>query len=117
MKKLFNAFILLLVLMLFMGSTTAQTGTASFYGSEFRGRPTASGEKFNPQALTAAHPSLPFGAILRVTTMDGRRFVDVRVNDRGPFAPGRVLDLSPAAFKKIAPLTQGLAKVRYWRVK
>jgi rare lipoprotein A len=90
-------------------------GLASYYGPGLAGRPTASGEKFNPQNLTAAHRKLPFGACLRVVNMGNGRSVEVRVNDRGPFVKGRVVDVSLAAAKRLGMLDKGLARVRLYR--
>lgn len=87
-------------------------GTASFYGPGFEGRRTASGERFDPGALTAAHRTLPFGTCLRVRNLGNGREVDVRVNDRGPFAGGRILDVSAAAARILGMVEGGLAKVR-----
>jgi len=92
-----------------------EEGLASYYGPGFEGRPTASGEKFNPQALTAAHRTLPFGSCLRVVDMESGRSVEVRVNDRGPFVQGRVVDVSLAAAKKLGLVEKGLARVRLYR--
>lgn len=75
----------------------SQGGKASWYGPGFHGRRTANGERFNTHALTAAHRSLPFGSRVRVTNTRTGRSVVVRINDRGPFVPGRVIDLSYAA--------------------
>jgi rare lipoprotein A len=72
-------------------------GLASWYGARFHGRPTASGEKFDMHQLTAAHPTLPFGTIVRVRSLVNGRTVDVRINDRGPFIKRRVIDLSRGA--------------------
>jgi rare lipoprotein A len=83
-------------------------GVASFYDDT----ETANGEKFDPEAMTAAHRSLPFGTMLRVTNLETGRSVTVRINDRGPFIPGRVVDLSPSAAEKLGIVDQGLAKVR-----
>ena len=74
-----------------------QQGIASWYGREFNGRPTASGEIFNDSQLTAAHPILPFGTMLKVTNQHNNKTVTVRVNDRGPFVAARIIDLSRAA--------------------
>lgn len=97
--------------------------TASFYGTPedgygyISGRMiTASGERFNPQAMTTAHRTLPFGTRLRVTNSQTGRSVIVRVNDRGPFVRGRDLDLSFGAFRAIASPSQGLTHVCYSRV-
>jgi rare lipoprotein A len=78
----------------------AQAGIASTYGAE-SGSHTASGEHFNPAALTAAHRSLPFGTMVRVTNRNGGRSVVVRINDRGPFVRGRIIDLTPAAARAL----------------
>jgi rare lipoprotein A len=87
----------------------ASYGLASFYS--YGGR-TANGEKFDPHELTAAHPTLPFGTRLRVTSVATGRSVVVRVNDRGPFLPGRVVDVSSAAAETLGITGQGTAKVR-----
>ena len=89
-----------------------ETGVASYYGEQFRGRPTASGEKFDPDKLTAAHPSYPMGTRVRVTNLKNGRSVVVRINDRGPYKPGRIIDLSTRAAKEIGLLADGIAKVR-----
>lgn len=85
---------------------------ASFYGESFRGRPTASGESFDPGALTAAHRTLPFGTCLRVESAVNGRSVRVRVTDRGPYAKGRIIDLSEAAARVLDLVRQGVARVR-----
>ena len=87
-------------------------GLASYYADRFEGRPTASGEVFHTSSLTAAHRTLPFGTRVRVTNLDNGRCVVVRINDRGPFVRGRVIDLSPAAARKIDMLAAGTAPVR-----
>lgn len=87
-------------------------GIASFYGREFAGRPTATGERFNPEAMTAAHRSLPFGTRVRVTNTRNGRSVVVRINDRGPFIRGRVIDLSTGAARSIGMINSGVAPVR-----
>jgi rare lipoprotein A len=92
-----------------------EEGLASYYGPGLAGRPTASGEKFNPEKLTAAHKKLPFGTCLRVVNMENGRSVEVRVNDRGPFVQGRVVDVSLAAAKQLDMLKKGLARVRIYR--
>lgn len=85
------------------------TGEVSFYARKFANRRTASGERYNPDAFTAAHPTLPFGTLLLVKRKRTSRFVIVRVNDRGPHAKGRLLDLSSAAARRLGILTRGLA--------
>ena len=79
----------------------AQAEIASYYGKELAGRPTASGERFNPSAMTAAHRTLRFGTRVRVTNSRNGRSVVVRINDRGPFVKGRSLDLSSGAARAI----------------
>lgn len=88
------------------------TGIASWYGPGFHGNRSASGEIFNQNALTAAHRSLPFGTLVRVTNLDNGRSVVVRINDRGPFSPGRVIDLSAAAARAVGVFYAGVAPVR-----
>nr|WP_081942902.1 septal ring lytic transglycosylase RlpA family protein [Myxosarcina sp. GI1] len=92
----------------------AQTasGQASWYGPKFHGRPTASGEQFNQNAHTAAHPSLPFGTQVKVTNVNNGRSVVVRINDRGPFVGGRIIDLSAAAARAVGLVQSGVAPVR-----
>jgi rare lipoprotein A len=88
-------------------------GEASYYGSSFAGRKTASGEVFEPARFTAAHRTLPFGTVLRVMRTDTRAVVYVRVTDRGPYGKrGRILDLSTAAAKELGMLSRGVADVR-----
>ncbi|MGH7845196.1 MAG: septal ring lytic transglycosylase RlpA family protein [Candidatus Binatia bacterium] len=91
---------------------SVQVGTASWYGPNFHGRKTASGELFNQEALTAAHPVLPIGTRVRVTKLDTNQSVDVEINDRGPFVNGRIIDLSFAAARALNMLEEGTAKVR-----
>jgi len=86
-------------------------GRASWYGSQFAGRPTASGERFDPEGLTAAHRTLPFGSMVRVTHAGSGRSVVVRINDRGPFHGNRVIDLSRAAAERIGIRSAGSGNV------
>jgi rare lipoprotein A len=88
-----------------------EVGEASYYAREAHGQPTASGETFNMYGLTAAHKTLPFGTRVRVTNLANKKSVVVRINDRGPFVAGRIIDLSYAAAKKIKMLDAGLAEV------
>jgi rare lipoprotein A (peptidoglycan hydrolase) len=92
--------------------TITQVGTASWYGPGFHGRATASGETFNQHALTAAHRTLPLGTEATVTNLATGQSVQVKINDRGPYVPGRHLDLSQAAAKKIGLTRKGVAKVK-----
>jgi rare lipoprotein A len=87
-------------------------GTASWYGSKHHGRKTASGERFNQNALTAAHRKLPFGSRVKVTNLANQRSVVVRINDRGPFSRGRLIDVSRKAAEQLGMLERGTAKVR-----
>jgi rare lipoprotein A len=87
-------------------------GTASWYGSYFDGKATASGEPFNMYDLTAAHPTLPLGTEVRVTNLRNGRTVVVRINDRGPVVPGRIIDLSYSAARALDVKARGLQRVR-----
>jgi len=87
-------------------------GTASYYADEFHGRKTASGEIFDMYALTAAHKTFPLGTIARVTNLRNNREVIVKINDRGPFVEGRILDLSYGAAEKLDFIIDGLTEVR-----
>ena len=87
------------------------TGYASWYGGKFHGRLTASGEVFDTNELTAAHRTLPFGSVVRVTNRDNEKQVIVRINDRGPFVEGRVIDLSRAAADILGITAAGIAPV------
>jgi len=87
-------------------------GIASFYAMKFQFRKTSSGDRFNQLALTAAHRSLPFGTKVRVTNLLNNRSVTVKINDRGPFIEGRIIDLTRYAFSKIGDTEQGLIKVK-----
>ncbi len=89
-----------------------QIGDASWYGNHHQGKPTASGEPYDPRSLTAAHPSLPMDSTVRVTNLKNGRSVDVRVNDRGPYKAHRVIDLSAKAAETIGLKRRGVAKVK-----
>ena len=88
---------------------------ASWYGKEFQGRKTASGERFNMHELTAAHRTLPFGTKLLVKNISNQKKVVVRVNDRGPFAKGRGIDVSFAAASRLGFISQGETVVRVYK--
>lgn len=92
--------------------TVLASGMASYYGAAHAGNRTASGERFDPDGMTAAHRSLPFGTRLRVTDPSTGRSVIVRVNDRGPFHKGRILDLSEAAARELGIVRRGRAVVQ-----
>lgn len=89
-----------------------QIGTASWYGSYFQGKATASGEPYDMYDLTAAHPSLPLGSWVRVTNLRNGRAVVVRINDRGPIVPGRIIDLSYNTARVLRFDSKGLQRVR-----
>ena len=89
-----------------------QVGVASWYGEYFQGKPTASGEPYDMYDLTAAHPTLPLGSMVRVTNLRNGRAVVVRVNDRGPIVPGRIIDLSYNTARVLDFQAQGLQRVR-----
>jgi rare lipoprotein A len=98
-------------------ATELMRGVASWYGEEFAGRTTANGEIFDPALLTAAHRTLPFGTVLDVTNVQTKQTVRVRVNDRGPYIGGRVLDLSYAAAQQIGLIEPGIGEVELALVK
>ena len=89
----------------------AEQGKASFYADKYHGRTTASGERFSQQAATAAHLKLPFGTRVNVTNIANNKSVVVRINDRGPYIRGRIIDLSKAMFEKIADSSAGVIDV------
>ena len=91
---------------------TPTVGIASFYANKYHGRKTASGEIYDKNKMTAAHRTLPFGVTVRVTELSNNRSVVVRINDRGPFARGRIIDLSLAAAKQLGIVQSGQARVR-----
>ncbi len=127
MKKL-NLIFVALILNLLVGCSSASaisqdkttsysrshqlTGKASWYSQKFHGKRTASGERYNKGAYTAAHKSLPFGTIVRVTNTANAKKVDVKINDRGPFVKGRVIDLSQEAFEQIGNIKKGAVPIK-----
>ncbi len=94
-----------------------QVGTASWYGEYFEGKPTASGEDYDMYDMTAAHPTLPLGSYVKVTNLRNGKAVVVKVNDRGPIVPGRIIDLSFGAAQVLQFEQRGLQKVRIDLVK
>ena len=94
----------------------AQVGQATWYGKRHEGRRTASGERFDADAMTAAHPTAPFGTRLKVTNLKNGKSVVVRVNDRGPFGGGRIIDLSSAAARALG-ITRGVGRVKVERLR
>jgi len=117
MKKIYLVFFVLTALIVPYYLTAQavenfkQEGIASWYGREFEGRPTASGEIFDTSKLTAAHPTLPFGTWLLVTNLHNNKTVTVRVNDRGPFVAARIIDVSRAAAEQLDMIATGTAPV------
>lgn len=89
-----------------------ETGLASYYADTLQGRKTASGERYNRNAFTAAHKTLPFGTRVQVTRLKTRQTITVRINDRGPFVRGRIIDLSYAAARELDMLRAGVVKVQ-----
>ncbi len=115
-----NILIIKLVLSLLISLSTlacakvnnAQIGKGSWYGKKFQGQKTASGERYNMYAYTAAHKTLPFNTMVEVTNLTNNRKVIVRINDRGPYAKGRIIDLSYIAAKKLGYVNKGVVKLK-----
>jgi rare lipoprotein A len=110
MKKLFFSLYLSFLISFAFGQI--QTGKASYYADKFEGQPTASGEKYRHNKLTAAHKTLPFGTKVRVTNLSNNLSVEVVINDRGPYVDDRIIDLSKSAAEKLGFVTHGLAEVK-----
>ena len=108
-KSLAAATVVAVSILTFQGQAIAQTGRASWYALTSM---TASGERCNPSAMTAAHPSLPFGTKVKVENLKNGRTVVVRINDRGPFVGGRIIDLTKGAAHKLGFVSAGTAQVR-----
>lgn len=94
------------------GSYITKTGKASYYSDGLAGNKTANGEKYKPTELTAAHKKLPFGTKVKVTNLNNGKTVTVRINDRGPYVAGRIIDLSKAAAKELDMVKAGVVKVK-----
>lgn len=109
MKYLFTLTFVVLVSCAF---AQVQTGKASFYADKFEGTPTASGQKYKRNKLTAAHKSLPFGTKVRITNLANNQSVEVVINDRGPYVEGRIVDVSRAAAEQLGFINTGLADVK-----
>ncbi len=123
MTRLFKGFVTAIALLLLFSAYASEpgrasdrayeaVGVASWYGAKFHGRITASGEPYDMNAMTAAHPSLPFGTKVRVTNLENGRAVVLRINDRGPFAKGRIIDVSRHAAEHLGFLGADLVRVR-----
>jgi rare lipoprotein A len=94
------------------GESGTETGMASYYAETYNGKKTANGEIYNSSEFTAAHKKLPFGTKVKVTNLANGKTVKVRVNDRGPFVAGRIIDLTRSAAKKIDMVAAGVTKVK-----
>jgi rare lipoprotein A len=105
-------FLSILLLASSCATKTVLTGKASYYADSFQGKKTANGERYKQGKLTAAHKTLPFGTMVKVTNLKNGKSVKVRINDRGPYAAGRIIDLSKKAAKKIGMVKQGVAEVK-----
>src|SRR6478735_5424662 len=113
LKSVFYTALLLIAVVLFgCASAYTETGKASYYSNKLEGRKMANGDKYRPGKLTAAHKTLPFGTRLKVTNLESGKSVKVKVTDRGPFSPGRVVDLSYKAAKKVDLVQAGVAPVK-----
>jgi rare lipoprotein A len=116
-----KCFILTVIIFLFIGvsqptfaqsNDKTQIGSASWYGSKYHGRKTSSGERYNKNEMTAAHKTLPFGTLVKVTNPANDKSVVLRINDRGPFVGNRIIDVSEAAARKLNIHAAGVAKVK-----
>ena len=119
MIKRINVFVLFLTFLAFPDGylfaqhpDLVQQGLASYYADKFQGQITASGEKYYHEKATAAHKTLPFGTIVKVTNLENNKTAAVRINDRGPNKPGRIIDLSRSVARKLGFINEGVAKVR-----
>lgn len=112
--KNIKGFILVFLILLFLSSCSRnilESGKASYYADKFEGRKTANGEIFNQSKYTAAHKNLPFGTKVKVKNLKNGKTVTVRINDRGPFVAGRIIDLSKTAATDIEMINDGVANV------
>ena len=118
MHLLLKKYLILTLLSLTLSTTAfakdkkVQIGKGSWYGKPFHGRLTANGERFNMYGFTAAHKTLPFNTMVKVTNLKNNRSITVRINDRGPYSGGRIIDLSYLAAKKLGYVKKGVAKLK-----
>lgn len=119
MKTPLYLVVILCTVLLACSRNTVQTGKASYYADKFNGRKTASGERFRNSKLTAAHKTIPFGTKVKVTNLRNGKTVKVRVNDRGPFVAGRIIDLSKKAARRLDMVNEGVGnvKIKYKKAK
>jgi rare lipoprotein A len=111
-----SLFLLVFLLPISLRAQEAEYGKATYYADRFHGRSTASGELYHSDSLTAAHPTHPFGTLVCVTNMGNKTSVIVRINDRGPFIQGRIIDLSRKAMKMLRGLDKGVIYVSIEKV-
>jgi len=113
MKILYKRYLILSLLLLLVAPSlhANETGIGCWYGKVFHGRKTASGERYDMYGYTAAHRTLPFNTIVKVTNLQNKRSVKVRITDRGPYTRNRIIDLSYAAAKKLGFIKKGIAKL------
>lgn len=112
MRSLFTAIIAVLPLCIHAQVGYIQEGNASFYADNFEGRVTASGERYSHLKATCAHVSIPFGSLVKITNLDNNRTAIARVNDRGPFVPDRIVDVSRSVAERLGMIGPGIARVR-----
>ncbi|MCZ2222228.1 MAG: septal ring lytic transglycosylase RlpA family protein [Chitinophagales bacterium] len=112
MKKEILLFVVIAFILSSCGKYVTKTGKASFYSDKYAGRKTANGEIYQPNEYTAAHKKLPFGTKVKVINLENNKTVNVRINDRGPFVAGRIIDLSKVAAKDLGMLNAGVVKVK-----
>ena len=112
MRSLFTAIIALLPICINAQVGYVQEGNASYYGDNFEGRVTASGERYSHLKATCAHVSIPFGALVKITNLDNNQTAIARVNDRGPFVPDRIIDVSKSVAERLGMIGTGIARVR-----
>ncbi|GMV78367.1 MAG: hypothetical protein AMXMBFR79_14980 [Chitinophagaceae bacterium] len=111
MKKFLYLFVTIIVFTS-CGKYVTKTGKASYYSDNLRGNKTANGERYQPSEYTAAHKKLPFNTTVKVTNLNNNKTVTVRINDRGPYVSGRIIDLSKAAAKELGMLNSGVVNVK-----
>ncbi|HOK60217.1 MAG: septal ring lytic transglycosylase RlpA family protein [Tenuifilum sp.] len=112
MRSLFTAIIALLPICINAQVGYVQEGNASYYGDNFEGRVTASGERYSHLKATCAHVSIPFGSLVKITNLDNNQTAIARVNDRGPFVPDRIIDVSKSVAERLGMIGTGIARVR-----
>jgi len=112
MRSLFTVILAVLPLCIFAQVGFVQEGNASFYGDNFEGRVTASGERYSHLKATCSHVSIPFGSLVKITNLDNNQTAIARVNDRGPFVPDRIVDVSKSVAERLGMIDKGIVRVR-----